>query len=152
MQRTLFSTAVAVAVVAMLFAGADRAWAQSNDAAVPATPAVAGGAVVAQPVQYVTRGVNANSRYRWHNGRWWYWLPSQRWVYWHNGHWHSPGRVTAYRYPTTRYYYYSPGVNYGLRHYHHHHSLLPHLHWGHHHHHHGHGHWGHHHHHHHHHR
>jgi hypothetical protein len=33
-------------------------------------------------------------RYRWHKGadgigRWWYWLPSERWVYWENGRWHE---------------------------------------------------------------
>jgi hypothetical protein len=26
-------------------------------------------------------------RYRWHEGRWWYWLPSERWVYWEDGRW-----------------------------------------------------------------
>jgi hypothetical protein len=28
-----------------------------------------------------------NSRYRYHDGVWWYWLPSNRWVYWSNGAW-----------------------------------------------------------------
>ncbi len=27
------------------------------------------------------------SRYRWHQGRWWYWLPSERWVFWSKDHW-----------------------------------------------------------------
>jgi uncharacterized protein YkwD len=26
-------------------------------------------------------------RYRWHQGRWWYWLPENRWVVWVNGRW-----------------------------------------------------------------
>jgi len=26
-------------------------------------------------------------RYRWFNGRWWYWLPDNRWTYWENDHW-----------------------------------------------------------------
>ncbi len=26
-------------------------------------------------------------RYRWHDGRWWYWLPSERWVYWDGRGW-----------------------------------------------------------------
>jgi hypothetical protein len=30
-------------------------------------------------------------RYRWHNGRWWYWLPESRWMYWDNDHWADCG-------------------------------------------------------------
>jgi hypothetical protein len=26
-------------------------------------------------------------RYRWHEGRWWYWLPSGRWAVWMDGRW-----------------------------------------------------------------
>jgi hypothetical protein len=26
-------------------------------------------------------------RFRRHDGLWWYWLPSERWVYWHEGQW-----------------------------------------------------------------
>jgi hypothetical protein len=26
-------------------------------------------------------------RYRWHEGRWWYWLPSQEWAVWIDGQW-----------------------------------------------------------------
>ena len=29
-------------------------------------------------------------RYRWHNGRWWYWLPSNRWVVWTGDRWVAP--------------------------------------------------------------
>jgi len=28
-------------------------------------------------------------RFRWHNGQWWYWQPSNRWVYWSNDRWNS---------------------------------------------------------------
>lgn len=31
--------------------------------------------------------VDNSWRYRQHNGTWWYWLPSNRWVYWSNGAW-----------------------------------------------------------------
>jgi hypothetical protein len=40
-------------------------------------------------------------RYRFHDGRWWYWLPSERWVYWQDGRWieyaPSAGREPAFR-------------------------------------------------------
>ncbi len=26
-------------------------------------------------------------RYRWHNGQWWYWMPSNRWVFWNGYSW-----------------------------------------------------------------
>jgi hypothetical protein len=29
-------------------------------------------------------------RYRQHEGRWWYWLPSNRWVMWQDGRWVDP--------------------------------------------------------------
>ena len=29
-------------------------------------------------------------RYRWHEGRWWYWLPRGRWVIWMDGRWVEP--------------------------------------------------------------
>ena len=33
-------------------------------------------------------------RFRWHQGQWWYWQPSNRWVYWSNDQWNSyePGQ------------------------------------------------------------
>ena len=34
-------------------------------------------------------------RFRWHNGQWWYWQPSNRWVVWNNGRWipYEPGQA-----------------------------------------------------------
>jgi hypothetical protein len=29
------------------------------------------------------------SRYTFHNGEWWYWLPAGRWVYWRNDQWNN---------------------------------------------------------------
>jgi hypothetical protein len=26
-------------------------------------------------------------RYRWHDGRWWYWLPNRQWVWWDGSKW-----------------------------------------------------------------
>lgn len=28
-------------------------------------------------------------RYTFHNGEWWYWLPTNRWVYWRNDRWNT---------------------------------------------------------------
>jgi hypothetical protein len=28
-------------------------------------------------------------RYRFHDGRWWYWLPTQQWVYWDGSKWND---------------------------------------------------------------
>ncbi len=36
-------------------------------------------------------------RYRWHEGHWWYWLPSERWVYWDGGRWNEFGRPAGRR-------------------------------------------------------
>ncbi len=66
-------------------------------------------------------------RYRWDNGRWWYWTPQNRWMwYTDNGGWvdydsavpYSTG-YGAYEVPSTGYYYpnygtyYYPGYGYG---------------------------------------
>jgi hypothetical protein len=41
--------------------------------------------------QSSTRPRDENSwRYKYHDGRWWYWLPSERWVMWQNGRWIDP--------------------------------------------------------------
>jgi hypothetical protein len=36
-------------------------------------------------------------RYTFHNGEWWYWLPTDRWVYWRNDRWndYDPKAYTA---------------------------------------------------------
>jgi hypothetical protein len=41
--------------------------------------------VVSQPA--VTAAADENWRFRNYNGTWWYWMPSNRWVYWSNGAW-----------------------------------------------------------------
>ncbi len=33
---------------------------------------------------------DTNWRYKQHDGRWWYWLPSERWVMWQDGRWIDP--------------------------------------------------------------
>jgi hypothetical protein len=37
-----------------------------------------------------TRPSSEDWRYRWHQGRWWYWLPSNEWVVWVDGQWVKP--------------------------------------------------------------
>jgi hypothetical protein len=68
------------------------------------------------------------SRYRFENGRWWYWTPQQTWLFYENGQWMNYGPPapyitsyggsqvmpsTAYSYPVYSSYYlpdYSDGV------------------------------------------
>jgi hypothetical protein len=62
-------------------------------------------------------------RYRWENGRWWYWTPQNRWMWYNDGQWidydPSPGYTTYYgdyySDPNTGYYDYYPnsGFYYG---------------------------------------
>jgi hypothetical protein len=42
---------------------------------------------------HVQAPAEAQGRYRRHNGRWWYWLPENRWVVWQRGAWvpYAPG-------------------------------------------------------------
>ena len=59
-----------------------------------------------------------NGRYRWHNGHWWYWLPSNQWAFWNGASWivYAPDTYAGYyasRYPQYRTGYYSPGYNTG---------------------------------------
>lgn len=57
-------------------------------------------------------------RFRFHNGTWWYWLPSNRWVFWSNGQWvdydpNNYGYATDYGYDSG--YGYNPGYSTGYR-------------------------------------
>jgi hypothetical protein len=66
----------------------------------PATPAPAGEAVPAPRADEIPAPRKADDqtwRYRWHDGRWWYWMPSEHWVYWEEGRWNEAGRPTARR-------------------------------------------------------
>jgi hypothetical protein len=49
-------------------------------------------------------------RYRQHNGRWWYWLPSNRWVIWDGGQWIDYVPTTVTYVPSRSY---APAYNYG---------------------------------------
>jgi hypothetical protein len=39
------------------------------------------------PRGFVGGGDVDRGRYRWDGGRWWYWLPSNRWMYYNDGNW-----------------------------------------------------------------
>ncbi|MBI3840208.1 MAG: hypothetical protein HY288_19985 [Planctomycetia bacterium] len=39
-------------------------------------------------------------RYRYHNGQWWYWLPSNSWMIWSDNQW-APYDAATYRQPYT---------------------------------------------------
>ena len=57
-----------------------------------------GGVLAAQHETVVTSaaGVGEDAwRYQWYGGRWWYWLPEDRWAYWDNGQWWSHGIVPS---------------------------------------------------------
>lgn len=70
--------------------------------------------LVAPPVQ-ATVVVDNSWRYKRHNGSWWYWLPSKRWVVWSNNRWidYDPATYATqvYRAPI-----YSGNIGYGYRH------------------------------------
>jgi hypothetical protein len=50
-----------------------------------------------------------NSRYRWHNNHWWYWMPSNSWMIWYNGAWIGYDPNTYYTYYPGYYSYPSYG-------------------------------------------
>jgi hypothetical protein len=77
MRMTVPSALVALAVCA------GAAWAQDSGKAAAANDArpQADQAAGAEQPQGETW------RYRKHQGLWWYWLPSNKWVYWTDGHW-----------------------------------------------------------------
>jgi hypothetical protein len=46
-------------------------------------------------------------RYRYHNGRWWYWTPNNYWMYYGGGRWYRHGAYAGYGY--------GPRYGYGYR-------------------------------------
>ena len=147
MQRFLFLTAVfsAVLLAGVAASGQELPPPAPGDAASEA-PAIPRSDSAATPAP-----AGEKWRFKWHSGRWWYWLPSERWVYWHQDHWEDylpppPAPVAesaptvVYRYPATSYYYpsrgYYGGGYYGSGHLgygggywggHHHHYVTPHI-------------------------
>ena len=79
-----------------LAAGVNVSWAQDSNQG-------AGAGVAPSQANAAAAGQSAGSdkpagetwRYRQHDGLWWYWLPSNKWVYWTDGHW-TPYDATTY--------------------------------------------------------
>jgi hypothetical protein len=95
---------------------------------VPAPEPIAGAKVDANvpapagPAADATIGpTKSDWRYRWYNGRWWYWMPQNRWMWYaDNRHWvafdanNPPPAVRTHGYPHSYggYHYYYPGPGY----------------------------------------
>jgi hypothetical protein len=82
------------------------AQAQPSAAAVPPQISTTLPSSAAAPTPAVAEPVD-RSRYRYQDGRWWYLLPDNRWVYWENGAWvnYTPPAVGA---PVPAYQYVQP--------------------------------------------
>lgn len=118
MQRTLFLSFVCG--LALLIGPSARA-----QELPPPLPGDAGNPAAIAPSDSVAPAPSGEKwRFKWHSGRWWYWLPSERWVYWHGDHWEDylpppPEPTVVYR-PAQTYYYPSQGyygTGYGIRYY-----------------------------------
>jgi hypothetical protein len=73
---------------------------------VVAEPATASGSPAAQQ--------NDAWRYKYHQGQWWYWLPSESWVVWNGQSWdpYRPGGQQSVARPQRNYSYNSGGYGY----------------------------------------
>jgi hypothetical protein len=74
------------------------------------SPAVAQPEAIPEPAAQPEAATDNTWRYRNYNGAWWYWLPSNRWVYWSNGAWVDPPENSSV--PTLTPTYTLPAVRY----------------------------------------
>jgi hypothetical protein len=113
MRREAFMTihynkaVLALALCALLFACASVI--RGDEPIGPIGPAIVVEEPLAEPPAYEAIAPGASSsarrvesqsnarqrgenswRYKYHDGRWWYWLPSERWMMWENGRWIDP--------------------------------------------------------------
>ena len=119
-MRTLIIGTAVVVTLALLGARAlgQEAIATPN----PVAEAQAGGVDAGDPAQPPVAKGPDSWRYRWQDGRWWYWTPAKRWMWYGDGQWvyfeptpapytvHQPGYV----YPGYYAPYYRPGVAVGV--------------------------------------
>ena len=101
-------------VISSLALGAALLCGSAKGQEIPPAPPLEAGAPIANS-DLAPRAVDVASsradrwRYKWHNGQWWYWLPSERWVIWVDDRWEdylppAPAAVTTYSYPRQTYY------------------------------------------------
>ncbi|HEY1599037.1 MAG TPA: hypothetical protein VGG64_05515 [Pirellulales bacterium] len=101
-------------LVASVVSAADPASANAAAAQNAVAPAAAASAPQAAP-QATTPAATNQSRYRRHNGRWWYSMPNNSWVVWQNNAWvpYTAGMFAGDRNMAsnnaTRRYSYAPG-------------------------------------------
>lgn len=96
-NRCLFRIAVVCLAPAFLIQAARAATKELERSAKQASPTREGSAEAvaeADPPEQVPAGQPQGQRwrYRFYHGRWWYWLPSERWVIWNGEKWidHQP--------------------------------------------------------------
>ena len=92
-------SAVKIIALAIVMSVASSALAaQASDAPVGQSPPTA---TSAEPAAVSAAGSQSGEswRFRRHDGLWWYWLPSEKWVYWTDGHWNAyePQAYSQYR-------------------------------------------------------
>lgn len=114
MQATLMMLA-ALTIAAPLTLGhsVEKPKSRAAELAATAQQEPATDAPVQTPDAQTTDAGGEKWRFRQHDGLWWYWLPSEKWVYWHEGKW-VPYDAAAYAelqrsQPTRRYTYFRGG-------------------------------------------
>ncbi len=83
-MRSLMFAATITALLGLVAVA--RANAEEPATPQPAEPAPSAASADSQTDQTPTQG-GEKWRYRQHQGMWWYWLPSEKWVYWSDGKW-----------------------------------------------------------------
>jgi hypothetical protein len=81
MQMILRSAVVTLAL------GLNACWAQDSDARANGIQPQPDSATAAGQAASAEKSQGETWRFRQHQGLWWYWLPSNKWVYWTDGRW-----------------------------------------------------------------
>jgi hypothetical protein len=114
MKRNLLPIAIVVLIGG---ARAAAAW-QADAAAVPNEQPIAAAAPGAAPdsASSPQPATGEAWRYQRHDGLWWYWLPSEKWVYWTGDAWRNYDRASYSQFHASRSrrsYSYSGGGDWG---------------------------------------
>jgi hypothetical protein len=83
-MRVIISSALAALAI-----GGNFSWAQDSGKAVNPSGAQppSDSAATSSQAAPAEKSQGETWRYRQHQGLWWYWLPSNKWVYWTDGRW-----------------------------------------------------------------